>query len=110
LFPGSPRTTAVWEQAAGADDGIARPRLAAVSSAWPPDGQAVAVPGVVVAVLVKPGDRVAVGQPLVVLEAMKMEHPALATSDGVIDQVPVDIGQYVEAHARLVILSVPHRS
>jgi propionyl-CoA carboxylase alpha chain len=63
------------------------------------------VPGTVVAVLVAAGDRVTAGQPLVVLEAMKMEHRALAPTDGVVDRVEVEVGQYVEAHQVLVTLA-----
>jgi propionyl-CoA carboxylase alpha chain len=40
-----------------------------------------------------------------VLEAMKMEHPALAAADGVVETVHVEVGQYVEAHATLVTLA-----
>jgi biotin carboxyl carrier protein len=35
---------------------------------------------------------------------MKMEHPALAAADGVVETVHVAVGQYVEAHATLVTL------
>jgi propionyl-CoA carboxylase alpha chain len=59
-----------------------------------------------VAVLVAAGDRVVAGQKLVVLEAMKMEHPAVAAADGVVESVRVEVGQYVDAHAVLVTLTV----
>jgi len=41
--------------------------------------------GTVVRVLVAPGDQVQVGQELVVLESMKMEHPVEADADGVVE-------------------------
>lgn len=45
------------------------------------------------------------GQTLVVLEAMKMEHPALAAGAGVVDAVLVEVGQYVEAKTTLVTVA-----
>jgi propionyl-CoA carboxylase alpha chain len=68
-------------------------------------GPVAEVPGTVAAVLVAPGDRVTAGQKLVVLEAMKMEHPATAAADGVVAQVHVEPGQYVDAHTVLVTLT-----
>src|SRR5689334_6415111 len=60
------------------------------------------VPGTVTAVLVAPGDAVRAGQPLVLLEAMKMEHRVLAAADGTVAEVRVEAGQYVDAHQVLV--------
>ena len=42
------------------------------------------MPGTVVAVHVADGDDVAAGAPLVTIEAMKMEHPALAPHAGIV--------------------------
>jgi 3-methylcrotonyl-CoA carboxylase alpha subunit len=53
------------------------------------------MPGVVVRVLVSAGDRVAAHQPLVVLEAMKMEHIIGSSIDGVVGQVRCTVGQRV---------------
>jgi acetyl/propionyl-CoA carboxylase alpha subunit len=61
--------------------------------------------GVVVAVKVEPGDRVTAGQQLVVVEAMKMEWPAVAVADGVVEAVHVKEGEYVAAQAVLVTLA-----
>ena len=82
-----------------------RPRLPASDAALVAGGPVAEVPGTVVEVLVAPGETVAAGQRLVVLEAMKMEHPALAAADGVVETVHVVLGQYVEAHATLVTLA-----
>lgn len=54
-----------------------------------------AIPGRVLRVLVGAGDRVAHGQPLVVLEAMKMENDVRAPRDGVVRSVEVETGQAV---------------
>ncbi len=58
---------------------------------------AAAMPGRVLRVLVAPGDAVAQGQPLVVLEAMKMENEVKSPQDGVVSAVAVQAGQPVNA-------------
>ena len=50
------------------------------------------MPGVVVAVLVKPGDAVQKGQVMFIVEAMKMESEIFAERDGVVSQVMVAKG------------------
>jgi acetyl-CoA/propionyl-CoA carboxylase biotin carboxyl carrier protein len=42
------------------------------------------MPGTVVSVEVASGDHVTIGQTLLTVEAMKMEHKLLATADGVV--------------------------
>ncbi|WP_329370119.1 5-oxoprolinase/urea amidolyase family protein [Streptomyces sp. NBC_01483] len=54
---------------------------------------------------VKPGDRVTAGQPLLALEAMKMESRVSAPMDGVVHQVLTKPGAQVEAGTALVILT-----
>ncbi|MHB8398554.1 MAG: acyl-CoA carboxylase biotin carboxyl carrier protein subunit [Candidatus Limnocylindrales bacterium] len=63
------------------------------------------IPGRLVRVVVAPGDAVIIGQPLVVLEAMKMQNEVRATGDGVIERVLVSVGENVEVGDLLVILS-----
>jgi biotin carboxyl carrier protein len=63
-----------------------------------------AMPGRVVKVLVKPGDRVTARQPLVVVEAMKMENELRAPGDAVVREVKVTEGAPVEAGAILMVL------
>lgn len=62
------------------------------------------MPGLVVKVLVEPGDGVAAGQGLVVLEAMKMENEIKAQAAGVVETVLVKPGEAVEKGAGLVTL------
>ena len=64
------------------------------------------MPGTVVAVQVTVGERVTAGQTLVVVEAMKMEHPAVAAVDGVVDEIHVEVGQFVQANTLLVAIAV----
>ncbi|MBV8923919.1 MAG: acetyl-CoA carboxylase biotin carboxyl carrier protein subunit, partial [Bradyrhizobium sp.] len=54
-----------------------------------------AMNGRVVAVLVKPGDRVAAGQPVLTLEAMKMEHVHMAGVSGTVSAIDVAEGEQV---------------
>jgi len=54
-----------------------------------------AMNGRVVAVLVKPGERVAAGQPVMTLEAMKMEHVHVAAIAGVVAAIDVVEGEQV---------------
>jgi biotin carboxyl carrier protein len=62
------------------------------------------MPGLVVRVNVHPGDQVQAGQPLVVMEAMKMENELRAPSAGVVRATPVAPGTAVEKGALLVEL------
>jgi len=59
------------------------------------------MPGAVIRVGAALGDTVTAGQPLVWLEAMKMEHTITAPSDGVLTQLDVTVGQQVEVGAVL---------
>ena len=60
------------------------------------------MPGLVKAVHVRAGERVARGVPLAVLEAMKMEHALAAPRDGAVEEVLAAEGDQVEAGAALV--------
>lgn len=53
------------------------------------------MPGRIVAVLAKAGDRVAKGQPLVILEAMKMEHTLAAPFRGTVAAISATEGNQV---------------
>ena len=62
------------------------------------------MPGKIVRVLVKPGDAVRGRQPVVVIEAMKMENELRAARDGVVAEVHAAEGQSVEAGALLAVI------
>ena len=64
------------------------------------------MPGQVVKVLVAEGDTVKRGQPLVVIEAMKMEMRIAAPADGHVAKLLVTVGQIVERGQRLLEFSV----
>jgi acyl-CoA carboxylase subunit alpha len=62
------------------------------------------MPGTVVRVGVAVGDRVTSGQPLLWLEAMKMEHAISAPGAGVVAELPVVAGQQVEVGSVLAVV------
>ncbi|MFF0148799.1 propionyl-CoA carboxylase alpha chain [Amycolatopsis sulphurea] len=81
-----------------------QPRFADPDAA-PAAGSLVApMPGTVVRLAVAAGDVVAAGDPLLWLEAMKMEHRISAPADGVVTALPVEVGQQVEVGAVLAVV------
>jgi len=60
--------------------------------------------GKVVRVLVQPGEAVRARQPLVVIEAMKMENELSATHDGTVADIKVRDGQSVDAGTLLIVI------
>jgi len=60
------------------------------------------MPGKVVAVLVGSGRTVVKGEPLVIMEAMKMEHTIAAPSDGLVEEVLYQVGDQVADGAPLL--------
>lgn len=53
----------------------------------------------------KPGDAVKAGDPVVVIEAMKMEIPVVAPQDGTVASIDVAVGDAVEAGAVLATMN-----
>lgn len=62
------------------------------------------MPGKVIDVRVKEGDTVQAGDTLLLLEAMKMEHPIQAPQDGKVSELRVAIGDQVENGALLLVV------
>ncbi len=60
--------------------------------------------GAIVAVNVEPGQTVAAGDTLIVLEAMKMEHPLKAGVAGVVQSLSCEVGQQVKARQILAVV------
>jgi acetyl/propionyl-CoA carboxylase alpha subunit/acetyl-CoA carboxylase carboxyltransferase component len=87
------------------DPSDARPVSPAVDV--PPGCTAVRAPlaGTVVSVAVGPGNPVAPGDELLVIEAMKMEHEVRAQAAGLVHEVPVAVGATVQTGAVLVLLA-----
>jgi 3-methylcrotonyl-CoA carboxylase alpha subunit len=64
------------------------------------------MPGKVIAVLVQPGTVVEKGTPLIVMEAMKMEHTIGAPAAGTVSEVLYSVGDQVTDGAQLLVLDV----
>ena len=62
------------------------------------------MPGAIVRLAVQQGDRVTAGQPVLWLEAMKMQHQINAPADGVVTELPVDVGQQIDMGAVLAVV------
>lgn len=77
---------------------------AAAAGAQGPAPVVAPMPGLIVRVHVQPGDQVEAGQPVVVMEAMKMENELRAQAGGVVKAVLTQAGQAVDKSAVLIEL------
>ena len=95
-----------WVDAHAAELVAASP-VSLVPAEVPPGHTAVRAPldGTVVSVTAAPGNPVAPGDELLVIEAMKMEHEVRAQAAGLVHEVPVTAGATVQAGAVLVVLA-----
>jgi acyl-CoA carboxylase subunit alpha len=82
-------------------------RLPPPQQAAEPGSLIAPMPGNVTRVAAAPGDRVAAGQPVLVIEAMKMEHTITAPAAGVLAELRVGPGQQVNGGDVLAIVA-PH--
>ncbi|MEO3772256.1 biotin carboxylase N-terminal domain-containing protein [Micromonospora sp. B9E7] len=80
------------------------PRLPLPVAEVPAGSLLAPLPGAVTRVHVQVGQRVAAGDPLLTLEAMKLEHPVLAPTDGVVAELPVPAGGQVRTGAVLAVI------
>ncbi len=63
------------------------------------------MPGLITKILVKPGEKIKVGDKLLILEAMKMENEIRSDVEGVVKEVLVNEGTAVEKDASLLKIS-----
>ena len=61
------------------------------------------MPGMVVAIQVDPGARVAAGDPLIAIEAMKMETTVFAESGGTVEEILVQPGERIDVKDLLLV-------
>ncbi len=80
-------------------------RLPAPAPAGEPGSLLAPMPGTLVRAEVSSGDQVRAGQPVLVLEAMKMEHLILAPADGILAELRVKPGAQVEAGDVLAVVT-----
>jgi pyruvate carboxylase len=98
---GQPRTIKVPDRSHGAT-GAGQRRKADAGNA---DHVAAPVPGVVSTLTAKAGEKVKAGDPLLGIEAMKMETVIHADRDGTVSEVLVASGDSVDAKDLLVVLA-----
>jgi propionyl-CoA carboxylase alpha chain len=89
---------------------IALPRFPEPGSAVEKGSLVAPMPGNVIRLGAGVGDAVTVGQPLIWLEAMKMEHTITAPTDGVLAELNVNTGQQVEVGAVLARVESPENA
>jgi acetyl-CoA/propionyl-CoA carboxylase, biotin carboxylase, biotin carboxyl carrier protein len=82
-----------------------RPQTGGILGAHASDVLKAPMQGTIVKLLVEVGDKVAAGQAVCVLEAMKMENSILTHRDGVVGELRVAEGQSVEPGAVLAVIS-----
>jgi propionyl-CoA carboxylase alpha chain len=63
------------------------------------------MPGAVVRIAASLGDEVKAGQPILWLEAMKMQHQINAPTDGLVTELAVRAGQQVDVGAILAVVT-----
>lgn len=114
-FAGQRMTAAVYAQgeldhvftAKGATQILSIDLLAHAGEAQAEGGRLTApMPGKVVSFAVKAGDKVSKGQPLAVMEAMKMEHTIAAPADGVVQELLYAPGDQVSEGSELLKIAV----
>ncbi|MCV7440915.1 biotin/lipoyl-binding protein [Mycobacterium paraense] len=86
---------------------VALPRFPEPGSTVEKGSLVAPMPGNVIRLGAAIGDTVTAGQPLIWLEAMKMEHTITAPSDGVLAELNVETGQQVEVGAILARVEAP---
>jgi 3-methylcrotonyl-CoA carboxylase alpha subunit len=84
---------------------VADPYLPPEQASEAHGGLTAPMPGRVLAVLVKPGELVTRGMPLLIMEAMKMEHTITAPADGTVDELLCSVGEQVKEGAELLVFS-----
>ncbi len=86
---------------------VALPRYPEPGSAVEPGSLVAPMPGNVIRLGAAVGETVTAGQPLIWLEAMKMEHTVTAPADGMLVDLNVKTGQQVEVGAILARVEAP---
>jgi len=103
LRPGAPPK--VSPPATPARVGPPRPKPGPAPAAGAPGAVTAPMPGAILDVLVKVGDRVKAGDTVVKLEAMKMENDVRASMAGVVSEVRVSKGMNVTVGEVLVVVA-----
>ncbi|WP_020109678.1 biotin carboxylase N-terminal domain-containing protein [Nocardia sp. 348MFTsu5.1] len=96
----------VWADFAGGSVALVRQaRFVDPAEVNAPGSLLAPMPGSVIRVAVTLGQQVTRGEPLMWLEAMKMEHTIAATADGIVEELPVAPGQQVSVGEILAVIA-----
>ncbi|NIH84070.1 biotin carboxylase N-terminal domain-containing protein [Amycolatopsis granulosa] len=98
------------DSALGAVDLVPVPRFTDPDAALAAGSLVAPMPGTVLRIAVAVGDTVAAGDPLLWLEAMKMEHRITAPADGEVTELPVSVGRQVEPGTVLAVVTPKERA
>ena len=85
-------------------DAVIVPRFIEPGNEVPEGGLVAPMPGKVIEVKVRKGDKVKAGDTLIIIEAMKMEHSIKATENGKVTKLMVSLNQQVDNGATLLVL------
>ena len=97
---------AVWVDFTGGSVALTRkPRFVDPAEVSAPGSLLAPMPGSVIRIAVVPGQEVKRGDPLMWLEAMKMEHTIAASADGIVEALPVAAGQQVAVGEILAVIT-----
>jgi acetyl/propionyl-CoA carboxylase alpha subunit len=97
-------TTSFVDSSLGGTTLVEVPRFPEPGSHAAPGSLLAPMPGTVVRIAVQPGEQVAAGATIVVLEAMKMEHSVTAPVAGAVADISVGVGQAVDLGTVLAVV------
>ena len=63
------------------------------------------MPGSIVKILVEPNQKVGEGEPIVIVEAMKMEITLYSSIEGIVSEINVQVGEQVDSDKVLVVIN-----
>lgn len=95
------------DDADGSSTFVEQPRFPSPDALVAAGSLTASMPGTVTRVAVVEGEQVTAGQLVVVLEAMKMEHPVTAPTAGTVTRLAVAVAQQVETGAVLAVVEEP---
>ena len=100
------RDDARWVDFAGGSVTLSRaPRFVDPAEMSAPGSLLAPMPGSIIRIAVVEGQTVTKGEPLLWLEAMKMEHTISASADGIVEKLPIGAGQQVAVGEVLAVIS-----
>ena len=82
----------------------AEPKKAEQSVQGNPGDLLALMPGKIIKVLVSEGQKIKMGEPVIIMESMKMEQTIVSSSDGSIESVNVSEGETIEVGSVMIVI------